>query len=75
VAVVYLLDESGEWLVPVRAQGALLMSLSRASASGEGWLARSLHDTETLVHSGAGEHVTGELPGLDYADAVCSRPR
>ena len=70
VAVVYLLDESGEWLVPVRAQGALLMSLSRASASGEGWLARSLHDTETLVHSGAGEHVTGELPGLDYADAV-----
>ena len=70
VAVVYLLDESGEWLVPVRAQGAPLMDLSRASASGEGWLARSLHDTETLVHSGAGEHVTGELPGLDYADAV-----
>ena len=70
VAVVYLVDKTGDWFVPVRSQGADLTTLRRAPAHGDGWLARSLRETETLVHTSDSEHVSTELPGLNHEDAV-----
>jgi serine phosphatase RsbU (regulator of sigma subunit)/HAMP domain-containing protein len=70
IAVVYLVDDAGEWLVPVRAHGVDLANLRRAPARGDGWLARSLRETETLVHTGEAGGVGTELPGLEHEDAV-----
>lgn len=64
VAAVYLLDESGRWLVPLRARGADITRAAAVDALGDSWLARSLRDTDSIAYSGDSRQLGDELPGL-----------
>jgi serine phosphatase RsbU (regulator of sigma subunit)/HAMP domain-containing protein len=64
VAAIYLLDDDAEWLVPARARGADASQIPRISASGEGWLARALRETEVGVHVAAPQIIRENMPGL-----------
>ncbi len=64
VAAVYLLDESGRWLVPARARGADASRAAAVDALGDTWLARALRETDEVAHSGDAQRLADELPGL-----------
>lgn len=64
IAAIYLLDESGRWLAPVRARGADVSKAAAIDALGDSWLARSLRDTDSIAYSGDGHRLGDELPGL-----------
>jgi serine phosphatase RsbU (regulator of sigma subunit)/methyl-accepting chemotaxis protein len=64
VAAIYLLDEDAEWLVPARARGAEVTAVPRVPASGDGWLAEALRETEVEVHSSGLALLKENIPGL-----------
>lgn len=64
VAAIYLLDDDAEWLVPARARGADAGQIPRVSASGDGWLARALRETEVEVHVAPADMIREHIPGL-----------
>jgi HAMP domain-containing protein len=70
VAAIYLLDDEGEWLFPARARGIDVASVRRVPATGDGWLARSLRDTEVIVHSSDVPSMQTNLPGLSTDQTV-----
>jgi serine phosphatase RsbU (regulator of sigma subunit)/HAMP domain-containing protein len=70
VAAIYLLDDEGEWLFPARARGIDVASVRRVPATGDGWLARSLRDTEVIVHSSDVPSMKTNLPGLSTDQTV-----
>jgi serine phosphatase RsbU (regulator of sigma subunit)/HAMP domain-containing protein len=70
VAAIYLVDEEDEWLLPARARGIDVASVRRVSAAGDGWLARSLRDTEVIVHSSDVLPMQANLPGLSTDQTV-----
>ncbi|HEY5540128.1 MAG TPA: SpoIIE family protein phosphatase [Coriobacteriia bacterium] len=70
VAAIYLLDDEGEWLVPARSRGIDVASVRRVSATGDGWLARALRDTEVVVHSADNASMHVNLPGLSADQTV-----
>ena len=70
VAAIYLLDDTGRWLVPSAVRGADVTTMSRIDALGESWLAKSLQDTDSVAHSGDAERLADELPGLADSNSV-----
>lgn len=64
VAAVYLLDDAGRWLVPVRARGADIANASAIDATDRTWLARALARTEPSVFAPGDRTLADELPGL-----------
>lgn len=75
VAAIYLLDESGRWLVPVSARGVDASQASSVDCGRQGWLADSLSDTDPVVRSGESARLSEELPGLvDGETAVLVAP-
>jgi serine phosphatase RsbU (regulator of sigma subunit)/HAMP domain-containing protein len=70
VAAIYLLDDSGRWLVPAAARGADVEKAQKIDALGESWLARSLRDADSVAHSGDARRLADELPGLADSNSV-----
>ena len=70
VAAIYLLDDTGRWLVPAAVRGAEVTAISRVDAAGEGWLATSLRDADSVAHSGDAGRLADELPGLADSNSV-----
>ena len=70
VAAIYLLDDTGRWLVPAAARGADVDLAQKVDALGEGWLARSLRDADSVAHSGDAKRLADELPGLADSNSV-----
>ncbi|MEI7814262.1 MAG: SpoIIE family protein phosphatase [Coriobacteriia bacterium] len=70
VAVIYLLDDTGRWLVPAAARGVDVATILRINAQGTSWLATSLRDADSVAHSDDAERLSGELPGLADSDSV-----
>jgi serine phosphatase RsbU (regulator of sigma subunit) len=64
VAAVYLLDDTGRWLVPAAARGADVDKARSVDALGESWLSKSLRDSDSVAHSGDARRLADELPGL-----------
>ena len=64
VAAIYLLDEGGRWLVPVRARGADITLAPAIDATSDMWLARALDDSDPSTFVGRGRSLADELPGL-----------
>ena len=64
VAVIYLVDESGRWLVPTRSRGIDVTQVSAVDSTSAGWLAKSLGDCDPVVLSADNERLTAEFPGL-----------
>lgn len=70
VAAIYLLDDSGRWLVPARARGADVSKVAAIDGLGDSWIAASLRDTDTVARSGDSHCLADELPGLTDGDGV-----
>jgi len=71
---VYLLEDDGTWLVPVRMQGYELSRADRVSGQ-SGWLASTLRQSEPVWFPFETSTVAAELPGLDGAElAVVACP-
>lgn len=64
VAAIYLLDESGRWIVPVRARGADVGFAAAVDVGSDGWLTRAVRGTEPVTFTGESTDVSAELPGL-----------
>ncbi len=64
VAAIYLLDEGGRWLVPVRARGADIALAPAIDSTGDTWIAHALDETGPSVFSGGARSLAEELPGL-----------
>ncbi len=64
VAAIYLLDESGRWLVPVRARGADITLAPAIDSTSDMWLARAMDSTEPFAFIERGRSLADELPGL-----------
>ena len=64
VAAIYLLDDTGRWLVPAAARGADVDRARKVDALGESWLAKSLRASDSVAHSGDAQRLADELPGL-----------
>ena len=74
-AAVYLLDEQGRWLLPVRARGVDITLVSPIDAFGDGWVAAALTDTEPALYASGSRRIIDELPGLgDDGDAALVAP-
>ncbi|HSK47402.1 MAG TPA: SpoIIE family protein phosphatase, partial [Coriobacteriia bacterium] len=61
---IYLLDDSQESLIPLRAQGYELEHVERLSVSETGWLSRVLHSDGPITFDGPVEELMRELPGV-----------
>ncbi len=70
VAAIYLVDDTGRWLVPAAVRGADATTVSRIDALGESWLAASLQDRDSVAHSGDAQRLADELPGLADSNSV-----
>jgi serine phosphatase RsbU (regulator of sigma subunit)/HAMP domain-containing protein/uncharacterized protein YigA (DUF484 family) len=70
MAAIYLLDDTGRWLVPAAARGADVTKAHKIDALGESWLAKSLRDTDSVAHSGDARRLADELPGLADSNSV-----
>ncbi len=71
---VYLLEEDGMWLVPVRTQGYELAHADRVSGQ-SGWLASTLRQPEPVSFPFEAAAVSAEFPGLDGSElAVVACP-
>ena len=64
VAAIYLLDDNCRWLVPIRTRGIDASLVAAVDSAGDGWLARSLGDSDPSVRSGDWARLDAELPGL-----------
>jgi phosphoserine phosphatase RsbU/P len=64
VAAIYLLDETGRWLVPVRARGADISLAPAIDSTSDMWLARAMDDTAPAAFVEHGRSLAEELPGL-----------
>lgn len=64
VVAIYLLDEGGKWLVPVRARGADITLAPAIDATGDAWLARALGRGRPSLFERGGRELAEELPGL-----------
>ncbi|NTU71545.1 MAG: SpoIIE family protein phosphatase [Coriobacteriia bacterium] len=63
-SVVYLLDEGGRWLVPVRARGADIALAPAIDSSSDMWLAASLNDAGPSLFVSRGRRLSDEVPGI-----------
>lgn len=68
VAAIYLLDEGGRWLVPVRARGADITLAPAIDSTSDMWLARALGETDPSGFVDTGRSLADELPGLVLAE-------
>ena len=64
VAAIYLLDEGGRWLVPVRARGADITLAPAVDSTSDMWLARAMDEHRALEFVKRGRSLADELPGL-----------
>lgn len=64
VTAIYLLDEGGRWLVPVRARGVDVTLAPAVDSTSDMWLARVLDDTAPSSFVNQGRSLADELPGL-----------
>lgn len=64
VAAIYLLDEGGRWLVPVRARGADITLAPAIDSTSDMWLARALDEKNPSSFVARGRSLADELPGL-----------
>ncbi|PKQ15477.1 MAG: hypothetical protein CVT67_09170 [Actinobacteria bacterium HGW-Actinobacteria-7] len=64
-AAIYLLNEEGTLLVPVRTRGIDLAGVFPLSADVKGWLGGTLSTAEPADITGGAERLAAELPGIE----------